>query len=53
VIDNIKDLRKRYDGVVWTGFIGLGLGPVVGSYEHGNETLGSVKYWEVIELLPV
>jgi hypothetical protein len=24
-------------------------GPVEGSFEHGNETAGSIKCWEVLE----
>jgi hypothetical protein len=37
----------------WYGLDSSGSGwiPVVGSCEHGNEPLGSVKYWEIIEEL--
>jgi hypothetical protein len=28
---------------------GSGKGPVEGSCEHGNEPLGSIKRWEVLE----
>jgi hypothetical protein len=42
-VDNIKmDLRKKG----WVNGLdrsGLGLGPVEGSCEHGNEPLGSIK----------
>jgi hypothetical protein len=35
----------------WYGLdrAGLGYGPVEGSCEHGNEPLGSIKCWEVLE----
>jgi hypothetical protein len=47
-VDNIKmDLRK--DRVVWTGLIWLRIGTSAGSCEHGNETSGSIKRWEVLE----
>jgi hypothetical protein len=45
----LKLILERHIGVAWTGLIGLGLGPVAGSCEHGNETSVSVKYWEVLE----
>jgi hypothetical protein len=32
-----------------TRSLGPGRGPVEGSYEHGNEPLGSIKCWEVFE----
>jgi hypothetical protein len=37
----------------WCGLdrSGSGCGPVEGSFEHGNGTSGSVKYWEVLEEL--
>jgi hypothetical protein len=35
--------------MVWTGLIGSGQGPVAGSYKHGNETSGSIKFWKVLE----
>jgi hypothetical protein len=28
-----------------------GEGPVVGSFEHGNEPSGSAKSWEILEML--
>jgi hypothetical protein len=28
---------------------GAGYGPVKGSYDHGNEPLVSIKYWETPE----
>jgi hypothetical protein len=31
--------------------LGSGQGAVEGSGEHGNEPLGSIKYWEVLEWL--
>jgi hypothetical protein len=48
-VNNVKmDLRKIcWCG--WAGLIGLGLGPVAGFCEHGNEISGAVKYWEVLE----
>jgi hypothetical protein len=30
--------------VVWTGFIWLGIGPVEGCCEHGNEPWDSIKF---------
>jgi hypothetical protein len=30
---------------------GSGWGPVEGSCEHGNEPMGSINYWEVLEWL--
>jgi hypothetical protein len=35
----------------WYGLDSSGLwyGPVVGSFEHGNELLGPVKYREILE----
>jgi hypothetical protein len=32
----------------WTWLV-ISMGPVEGSYEHGNETSGSIKCWEVLE----
>jgi hypothetical protein len=37
--------------MVWTGFIWVRIGLVVDSCEHGNETSGSIKCWEFLELL--
>jgi hypothetical protein len=31
--------------MVWIGLIW----PVEGSFEHGSETSGSIKFWEVFE----
>jgi hypothetical protein len=28
---------------------GLGYEPVAGCYEGGNEPLGSIKFWEILE----
>jgi hypothetical protein len=35
----------------WYGLTlsGIGQGPVEGSCEHGNEPMGSIKYWEILE----
>jgi hypothetical protein len=42
-VDNIKmDLREIV--LIW-----LRIGTVKGSCEHGNEPLGSIKCWEVLE----
>jgi hypothetical protein len=45
-VDNIKmDLRDiRWNGMDW-----IGIEPVEGSCEHGNEPSGSIKFWEVLE----
>jgi hypothetical protein len=49
-VDNIKMEREMgWDGMVWTRSIWLGIGPVEGSCEHGNEPLHSVKCWEVLK----
>jgi hypothetical protein len=41
------DLREiGWDGVDW---IDTSQGPVEGSYEHGIEPSGSIKFWEVLE----
>jgi hypothetical protein len=37
--------------VVWTGLIWLKIGLVEGSCEHGEETSGSIKCWEMHEYL--
>jgi hypothetical protein len=49
-VDNIKmDLREiGWDGMDWID-LALGFGPVEGSCKHGNEPLGSIKCWEVLE----
>jgi hypothetical protein len=51
-VDNIKtDLREKgWDGMDWID-LAQDRGPVEGSCEHGNETSGSIKYWEVLEWL--
>jgi hypothetical protein len=42
-LDNIKiDLKEI--GLIW-----LRIGTVKGPCEHGNETLSSIKCWEVLE----
>jgi hypothetical protein len=33
----------------WTGLIWLRIGPIVGSCEHGNESSGFIKCWEILE----
>jgi hypothetical protein len=47
-MNNIKvDLGEiGWGGVGW---IDLAQGPVEGSCEHGNEPLGSMKCWEILE----
>jgi hypothetical protein len=35
--------------MVWIGLIWLRIGTMEGSCEHGNETSGSMKCWEVLE----
>jgi hypothetical protein len=44
-------LKWILDKVGWYGldWSGSGWGPVEGSREHDNETLGSIKRWEIIE----
>jgi hypothetical protein len=37
--------------MVWTGSIWLRIGTMEGSCEDGDETLGSIKCWEVLEWL--
>jgi hypothetical protein len=37
--------------IVWTGFIWLIKGPVVVSYEHGSECLGSIKGGKFLDFL--
>jgi hypothetical protein len=37
--------------MVWTAFIWLRLGLVVGPYEHGNEPFEYIKCWEILEYL--
>jgi hypothetical protein len=44
-------MLERYDGVVWTGLIWSGWGPVGGCCEHGNEPSGSIKCWTILEWL--
>jgi hypothetical protein len=38
----LKWILKKYDGIVWTGFIWLGIGQVVAWCEHGNKPSGSI-----------
>jgi hypothetical protein len=48
--DDIKMyLREREDKPAWTGLIWLRMGQVEGPCEHGNEPLGSINYWEILE----
>jgi hypothetical protein len=42
------DLRERYHGVVWAGLMWLRIGTGGRFCEHGNEPLGSIKYWKVL-----
>jgi hypothetical protein len=37
--------------MVWIGLIGLRIGLVEGSCEHGREPSGSIKCWEVLVAL--
>jgi hypothetical protein len=41
------DLRE----IEWGGMDWIDLAEVEGSYEYGNEPSGSIKCWEVLELL--
>jgi hypothetical protein len=45
----LKWIIEKQDGVEWTGFIWLRIGPVESSCDHGNEPLGSIKCWEILE----
>jgi hypothetical protein len=36
-------------GMGWIGFIWLRIGTSEGSCEHGNDPLGSIKCWEILE----
>jgi hypothetical protein len=47
-VNNIKTSLKEIEwgGVVWTGLIWL-----EGTCEHGNESSGSIKCWEILEQL--
>jgi hypothetical protein len=51
-VDNIKiDLREiGWDGMDWIN-LAQDRDPVKGSCEHGHELSGSIKCWEVLELL--
>jgi hypothetical protein len=42
-------ILETWDRVVWTGSIWLRNGPVEGSCEHGNEPLGSIQCWKVLQ----
>jgi hypothetical protein len=46
---NGRILLKWILGKVSTGFIWLRTGPMVGSWEHGNEPLGFIKGRELLE----
>jgi hypothetical protein len=41
------DLEER-GGMIWTGLIWLGLGPVSDSCAHGDESSGSIKAWYLL-----
>jgi hypothetical protein len=47
-VDNIK-MGLREIGWYGLDLFGSGEGPVEGSCEHGNETSGSIKFWEILE----
>jgi hypothetical protein len=49
-VDNIKMYLKR-ERIGWYGLdrSSSEYGPVEGSCEHGNETVGSIKSWEALE----
>jgi hypothetical protein len=34
---------------MWVGFIWLRIGRIAGSFEHGNELLGSITFWEILD----
>jgi hypothetical protein len=47
-VENIKmDLRE----IGWNGVDWIHLAQVEGSFEHGNELSGSIKFWEFPEWL--
>jgi hypothetical protein len=35
--------------MVWIGLISLRIGTSGGLFEHGNESSGAIKRWEVLE----
>jgi hypothetical protein len=39
----LKLISRKYDGRVWTGFIWLRIGMMVGSFEQGSEPSGFMK----------
>jgi hypothetical protein len=45
----LKWILERWDGAVWTRLIWHRIGASEGSFDYGNETSGSIKYWEVLE----
>jgi hypothetical protein len=47
----LKWIMRKQDVRLWTGFIWLVLGSSSGSFELGNEPLGSIKGEEFIDLL--
>jgi hypothetical protein len=46
---DLRFILGKWDGAVWTGFIFSVQRPVAGSYEHGYEPSGYIKYWEILE----
>jgi hypothetical protein len=44
-------IRKRWDGVMWTGLVWLRIGQVESSCEFDIEPSGSIKCWEVVKWL--
>jgi hypothetical protein len=51
-VDNTElDLERDRMGLYGLDRSGSGYGEVEGSCEHGNEFLGSIRFWEVLEEL--
>jgi hypothetical protein len=42
----LRRIFRKWDVGIWTG---LGWRQVAGTCEYGNETLGSIKYWEYLD----
>jgi hypothetical protein len=42
---------KEQDGKVWTGFVWLRIGQMIGSCEHSNELSGSITFWHSFDQL--
>jgi hypothetical protein len=43
--------RRWVDNIKMDGTSGSGEGPVEGPFEYGNESLGSLQFWEILEYL--